>query len=196
MTTQTLVEIGTAGGSSIIGPLITAVATIIAATTVGVFSWRQWRIAKDKLALDLFDRRMAASTAFTDAAVARMEEIADTRSYNYADHLENPQPIVKQLELTKRTTDIHFLFGPEVTARATRILINLTKQSQLHEEMMKEKELLTPGFEAYWAERMRLTNLSSDFRKSLEPYMMLGDIAVNRPAKRWKLEWPFKRPKV
>jgi len=162
---------------------------------VGIFAWRQWRVAKDKLALDLFDRRWAASNAFQDAAVARMEEISETTSYDPLKWLSGDSPgIEKHQELAKRANDIHFLFGPDVRRAAKRIMINLAEQARLHEAMMKEADLAAPGFEVYWQSRTKLTELNRDFRHATEPYMMLGHISVNRPARRLAIvKWPFRR---
>jgi hypothetical protein len=41
------------------GPVATIIASLAAVTVTGYFARRQWRTAKDKLLLDLFDKRLA-----------------------------------------------------------------------------------------------------------------------------------------
>jgi len=37
--------------------LLSPIATLIVGLAVAIIAWQQWRVAKDKLRLDLFDRR-------------------------------------------------------------------------------------------------------------------------------------------
>lgn len=193
MTTQTLVEIGTAGGSSIIGPLITAFATIIAATTVGVFSWRQWRVAKDKLALDLFDRRLAAWETMRSA-------INNAFNETYAVWTAGPGGPAANDSFDKSSikaawNQARWLFGPEVLLKFAFVESGFAQfRAKLFADWEQDMSM-GQRITRYQIGEQRLMSAYTDLQDAVGPYMMLGDIAVNRPAKRWKLKWPFKRPK-
>lgn len=187
--------VATTSNAPILAALITGGAALITGLIVATFAWRQWSVAKDKLALDLFDRRFAASNAFLDAATARMEEISTERDYSPLRFLSEPAPTVnRSAEFLRKVNDIRFLFGLDVWEASKKIAVNLAEQSKLHEAMMAETDMAGPGFKIYWASRMRFEDLVVEFRRTTHPYMMLGHVAVNRPSRRLRTPWTRKRP--
>jgi hypothetical protein len=161
--------------------LITAFATIIAASTVAVFSWRQWKVAKDKLALDLFDRRLKAWEAMSASIVGAFDEC-------YAVWSAGPTGPYADDSLDKSATkaawnQAHWLFGNEVIVKFAFIESQLARvRSTLFVRWKVDgtfvaredtyKVLVGPALLAF-----------TELKQSVEPYMMLDKIAVNKPAK-------------
>ena len=52
---------------SALGPVFTASATLVVGVIVAVIAYRQWRVAHEKLILDLFDKRFAVYSEATSA---------------------------------------------------------------------------------------------------------------------------------
>lgn len=153
----------------IIAAMISGLIALITGTIVGFFAWRQWRAAKDKLALDLFDRRLTNFKRWHSAYQERAHLLTTWPTP------ETPLYEVRSpnADLDSAIADARFLFGPRIYDELIGLesLMNdwsgaLAAQADSHARLGKEA-------------RIRLRRLAED----VEPYMMLGKIAVNQPAK-------------
>lgn len=184
---QTWIEItGASSGvlgtwGPIIGPSISGVATLATGFFVIWYARKQARIAREKLSLDLFDRRFAAHRALLDAIEARQAEISDGQALDAQSPLGSRPKDQADREFSRRANDVRFLFGPEVWDIVLQMFANLVEQERANEAMYGPNDLGTQGFDAFWAWRVKMGALRRDFRVAIEPYMMLGHIAVNRP---------------
>lgn len=175
MTTQTWIEIGASGGgwvkewAPIIGPAITGLVAIITGGAVAYFAWRNWRTAKDKLAIDLFDRRLANYRAWNLCFQSRRDLLAKHGRPGvplYEIHEWNP-------DVRVAVDDSRFLFGEDI-----------------HSDILGLMSLMDDWSGSLAAMSDAATDLGRQVDKrmyrlgrAVEPYMMLDKIAVNRPAK-------------
>lgn len=154
----------------IIAAMISGLVALITGTVVAVFAWRQWRTAKDKLALDLFDRRLANFRTWHAAYQERAHLLTTWNA------LGTPLNEVRtpSSELDTAIADARFLFG-----------------SRIHDELHGLESLMNDWSGALGTRGDSHANLGKQARRRLrqleedvEPYMMLDAIAVNRPARR------------
>lgn len=184
------VTIGEAGASSalsapIIAACISALVAIITGSVVAYIAWRQWRTAQDKLALDLFDRRHAVwregSEAYTEAL---------------RDLIENDGVLNEILWVTpglaafgRAKEKAFFLFGPDVMKAWQKVemaLFHLGKAKGRSRGMFEPDD----AFEKRLRDEDRHSTDANvgweELKAAITPYMMLGHMAVNRPARSFK----------
>lgn len=187
MTNQTWIEIGTTGGSTIrdlapvIGPSITALATLVTGLFVVWYARRQANIAKDKLALDLFDRRLKAWEAMSAAIVGCFDEC-------FAVWTAGPNgPYAEdQLDLSATKAawnQAHWLFGDEVILKFAFIESELRKMRLKLFTRWEIDEDFQSRENSYKVLRGPALLAFNELQKLVEPYMMLGHIAVNKPSR-------------
>lgn len=83
-----------------------AIVTACIAFIVAVITFRQWKVNKEKLRLDLYDRRFAIYTALLDYYIARTEPSSETRSV--------PDSMAKaELAFVKAHREACFMFPSE-----------------------------------------------------------------------------------
>lgn len=175
----------------IVAAIITGGVAIITGSLVAFFAWRQWRTAKDKLALDLFDRRFTAYHALLDAMTAREREIDKTKTYRYMTTNKEDQPSFEMSHLFRRRgEDFSFLFGPDVFQVVTEIAVNLAAQLTVHKRLV-EANYDMKIYDEYEQKQVELESLRRKLRDAVRPYMMLNKIAVNRPAKATRAQGPL-----
>lgn len=157
----------------IIAACINAGVAIITGSVVGFIAWRQWNTAKDKLALDLFDRRFAAFKAFGDEVSNVMAGIIENVKAAKAANSAIPYWGFSQLWTTHR--ELYFLFGQEVLdiASDTTTSLQTFYKSLQADGSAEERDQI--GRE--------VVNNQARLLKAVEPYMMMNKIAVNRPSK-------------
>lgn len=159
----------------------------LVAGVVGYVAWRQWRTAQDKLAIDLFDRRFAAYRAVLNASEDRQNEIRLTKPLA----LFQPQPddhVQALKSYWRASSDATFLFGPDVLAAMRRIDEALAIESAKQVLMLENGPL---AYDAYATANRATRQATSDFIVIARPYMMMGRIAVNQPAKPFR--WPWQK---
>ncbi|MHA6641370.1 hypothetical protein [Mesorhizobium sp. A623] len=151
---------------SLLAPLAAAAVTLLVGIVVALIAYRQWRVAHEKLILDLFDKRFAV---YSDAREA-------VRGY-WAPIRFDPSSIAKRLDPStygarmQRIETLHdvgrraqFLFGDEVAARIKVVrdaLIEGTPSTPMEEE---DDELRRQNAEA----RKRALKESQAFPKDLD----------------------------
>lgn len=129
-----------------VGPLITALATVVVGIVVGYIAYRQWLTAREKLVLDLFDKRFKVFKLLRTI----VSELTSTG----------------QLEDVGATNELvaegRFLFGPEVTAdfeeiHRIRLAFELRKlDASARLDAVFDRLLIT--MEPYLALRQKLQN--------------------------------------
>jgi len=162
-----------------------AVPSIIA----GIVAWvgiQNWITAKNKLALDLFDRRYAAWSRLSDLIQQRRGEKEPV--------LQQPIFLVPftdvQVALSREIGESRFLFGPEVQAQLLVVEKGLTETAHwktahdFHppEHDLAGQKLLTEAVTNWFSHSQRTTEEIDLLGQLVEPYMMVNRIAVNRPA--------------
>jgi hypothetical protein len=137
------------------GPVATVVAALSAVGVTGYFTWRQWRTAKDKLLLDLFDKRFALYEELRAAVVRRG---IDQNSV---------------LDFKRAISRAQFLFGPEVQTFLEKTAKDLSRA--MVEQIREPSAVAEDQREAYQADLIalldRLSNFFNAFDKLIAPYM-------------------------
>jgi hypothetical protein len=107
--------------ASALGPVFTASATLIVGVVVAFIAYRQWRVAHEKLLLDLFDKRFAVYTEATTAVrdffkAPPPEPLFGTRPVTGLSdqHMAQTACIAILHDVGRRA---RFLFGDEVAER-------------------------------------------------------------------------------
>lgn len=202
MITVTIGQAGISGfwSPQIIAAIISASVAVITGTVVGYFAWKQWRVAQDKLALDLFDRRFAIWSRIQLKLAERLKEI-------HSAHDEGKQPhfITENLQsLWVAIDDAHFLFGEDVRAALKKVDDAIfsfggdSPDSWVDYETTAGRKAKVP---ARHVGQETVTKALRALREAVEPYMAMQKIGVSRPAKTKPWSWsvwggPEKRPKT
>lgn len=152
---------------------------ILIAGIVGWVAYQQWKTAKDKLALDLFDRRFAAHKSITGAIQAWSLE-----PYRGAENLIFRPPSQHSIELARDIAEARFLFGDDVRDQlkeVTKLLdaLEATKDAlHLHNTGDVEGEKKA---RAIILAHHELSEALAKFNRDVERYMMLDRISVGKP---------------
>jgi hypothetical protein len=137
------------------GPVATIIAALSAVGVTGYFTWRQWRTAKDKLLLDLFDKRFALYEELRAAVIRRGID------QNSVVHFK------------RAISRAQFLFGPEVQIFLEKTAKDLSRA--MAEQIREPSPVAEEQSEAYQADLIallnRLHNFFNDFDKLIAPYM-------------------------
>lgn len=175
----------------IIAAIISGIIALVTGMIVAVIAWRQWQTAKDKLAIDLFDKRFKAwkelETAFGSYVVS-----AEKR-YMGRGQIMLDQGVLA--DWVKVESDSVWLFGNTIFGEIRKVgdLLAQLQHCDLDEDdegepferkQRFEERLAHPSYIAFAA-----------VRKQIEPYMMLDKIAVNLPSEPWRLPWASDAPK-
>jgi hypothetical protein len=169
----------------IISAIISGCVALITGGVVSVFAWRQWRIARDKLALDLFDRRLKAYQDLRANVRKRMTEVQ-------TDINAGKRPVF--VNDTLRDTwenfdDAHFLFGDDVRDLLKELDDALFTLGSLHKDDMVERTGVRPtGLPAmqipavmHWSNVVQA--IRERLRDTMARYMQMHTIGVAKPKK-------------
>lgn len=139
----------------------------VIALGVAWIAYQQWKTAKDKLALDLFERRLANYRAWSTALAAKFQEIM-----NSTDLDGRIASLRSDLIFLQHTSEARFLFGEETYSLIHRLVLKL---EELEENPGNNPEF--NGLQAlYHRDRASLASV-------LDGYLLLDRISVSRPAK-------------
>lgn len=97
-----------------LGPVFTASATLIVGVIVAVIAYRQWRVAHEKLILDLFDKRFSIYNDASDAVRTYFSPTPTALSDPNADNVVRHAKIKVLHEVGRRA---ELLFDSEISAR-------------------------------------------------------------------------------
>lgn len=162
--------------------------TPIVALLVGLVAYRQWLTAKDKLALDLFDRRLEMHRKllllFDRMKLEKLVASKGLLTYFYSRAEED---IKREIE------EARFLFGGQVSDQlhVVREAIRASLNFQFEIDQGRYEDL--QGADAYKAVKeygrlqMTVTAAVETYIVMIEPFMMFDTISVNRPQRR--LRW-------
>ncbi|WOB78464.1 hypothetical protein [Brevundimonas nasdae] len=167
----------------IIAAIISAGVSIITLMVVGTIAYRQWMTARDKVAVDLFDRRLQAWQDFTRATVTCLDFTAQPTVKEWEDYLPRWRP------LDEASANARFLFGPEVADQMSDLAARLMTAPWAHTDRNGERES-TMAILGYTKWQMDTTMQRDVIARLVEPYMMLNKIGVSRPRKPYR--WPWK----
>lgn len=169
----------------LIGEFFRAAVPSLVAIVVAYIAWRQWQTAKDKLAIDLFDRRFQNYRALMKSIEERVFEIS---SANYDDPIEGP-PVDRLKDFWRLQHEATFLFGREVRDCLSAIEADLLELAQ------GKIALASEGVQArdqFYDPLNRLSGRKQRFAELARPYMMLDKIAVNEPSERRSFFWMWR----
>lgn len=165
---------------------VKVVPPVLIAIVVGWIAYQQWRTAKDKLALDLFDRRFAAHRALVHSIKTWSQEPYRPSSPN--EIIRGNSPTFTQLN--REMAEARFLFGEDVIdqLRATvEILLTLERQKDAIHEIPADAPADGGGSkmaQAVIKTLHKLTVAQRELDHRVERYMMLDRISVGKPTKR------------
>jgi hypothetical protein len=135
------------------GPVATVVAAFSAVGVTGYFARRQWRTAKDKLLLDLFDKRFAVYDELRAVVGRQMGGGPDPNAL---------------FDFTQAASRANFLFGSEIQTLLAKTRIDLLNEVAVRDYPRPVSDAL----EAEHVARMeRLRNFFKDFDELVPPYM-------------------------
>lgn len=166
----------------VIAALITAMTALMTGGFVVYYARRQARIASDKLALDLFDRRYAAYQALEQAMNRRHHEL-----------LYNPEAfgpdIFRWRDFYLAMRDIEWLFGKDVnrlTDDCSRILDELEEH---HNRILGAGVAIEKWFNDhdFQQSNFAFNSARSALDRHFAAYMKFGHVSVAKPDP--KREW-------
>jgi hypothetical protein len=135
------------------GPVATVVAALSAVGVTGYFARRQWRTAKDKLLLDLFDKRFAV-----------YEELRSP----IEKFVGGATGINELIEFTKAASRAQFLFGPQIDSFLEKTREDLASEAAQRDHSMPVSAARET---AHVARVERLSSFFVAFDKLVAPYM-------------------------
>lgn len=144
--------------------IITPCGTLAVAVAVGLIGWGQWRLARNKLRLDLFDRRYKVFDATRNFA----SEILKTATFT------NDQLFI----FYAGTTDAEFLFGSDVVDYLTETRTRAVKMRQLQKvyENLPLGEERTKAVNAEHNELIWMNDQLTRMTKIYRPYLGFSHI--------------------
>lgn len=164
--------------------VLSALATPAIALGAGAIAFGQWRTARTKLVLDLFEKRVAVYSAVNEAI----------RLVIGPGHPETNEPF----NLLHRARDSsEYLFGPEVSAFIKAVIIDLANVRMAHHYIAAGQAAdVQAGTGKSWAtvsaeSLVAFSNAGVEMQKLLIPYLKLEHTVPGRRRKRW-----FKRKKI
>jgi hypothetical protein len=141
------------------GPAATIIAALVAVCVTGDFAYQQWRTAREKVLLDLFDKRFAV-----------YEELRTVVS-GYPQHGIDEDAYARFLTGTSRA---QFLFGPEITKFLEEIKEDLAWEmaASTIDPRTKAPPEKFETVSAEWIERKnRLGAFPKEFDRMVSPYL-------------------------
>lgn len=150
-----------------IGPGSASIVTALVAVAVWIVAYRQWRTAREKLVLDLFDRRF---DFYVNAKEAIEQLLGDPQGSIGVRSDRGLEPIKSMYRLR---LEGQFLFGEDVmsyTARVYSAMINLQlghTMSSLKDTSKDWSQVINQNFKV-------VTAFHDEFPKIAAPYMRMG----------------------
>ncbi|MGB3417590.1 MAG: hypothetical protein WBA36_13020 [Mesorhizobium sp.] len=155
-------------------PLISAVGTLIVAIAVAFIAYRQWRVAHEKLILDLFDKRFAVYSEAREAVRTYWTPTAPTSEMTIPfDRETYGRRMARIATLHDVGRRAEFLFGDEVAARIKIVrdaLIEGTPSTPLEVE---DDEARRRSEEAYKRAHKEAAAFPKDLDRLVSKYMRI-----------------------
>lgn len=168
---------------SVVLDFVKAVPPILIAGIVGWVAFQQWRTAKDKLALDLFDRRFAAHRAITASMKSWSNE-----PYRVVENVVFKPPSEHSIQLNREVAEARFLFGDDVREQL-KVVVKLLDDLESAKDALHTYDRESDAEGERKARRMMiafsdLAEAQSELDHRVERYMMLNKISVGKPKER------------
>jgi hypothetical protein len=143
------------------------VATFFLSVAVGIVAWLQWRLAHNKLRLDLFDRRWEiykATSNFVDA-------IVNDPARNVDSHLN---------AFNTGTSNAEFLFGSDVLNYIQQVRTRAVgmRTARVLYESQPDGEERTRNVQRYEADLLWLIEQSTAMTKTFAPYLGFSNVKI------------------
>lgn len=149
----------------LLGTILSGTIPITIAAIVAWVAVQQWVTAKNKLALDLFDRRFAAWKALDTAFDSLMAKLAQ----EHDDGVFDPIPIPETMAFVSAESHTRFLFGDDFRVKMEEISTHI-----FHMRENPEGTMFIPM-------RRHAVRLRWELEDIAERYMMLKNIGVAKP---------------
>lgn len=164
-----------------IGEFLKAAVPSIIAAIVAWVGIQNWITAKNKLALDLFDRRIKAWTDLEHCFQKALNHAHDT--YAAGGEIEFPNSTL--IDFARIESNAHWLFGETVRQKINEVSARIVAMTA----EQAEDDINSPHRtrEAIFGNIISLPAVIAlgELRRMAEPFMMLDKISVSRPAKPW-----------
>jgi len=141
------------------GPTAVSGVTTMVAIGVAIVAYRQWRVSKEKLALDLFERRLAIYFS-AKAGVDKVIRDGDVRSNDG----------IKDIVIAQ--AEAQFLFGDEVLAYFDRLKEEMANVGLAH-DMMQGHDTSEDWPKNNFESMSYISRFYDDFPALLAPYMRM-----------------------
>lgn len=149
----------------------TVIATLVnlpVALAIAFVAWRQWLTARDKLALDLFDRRLENFRRWNEIQSKRIAEI---NSGHPLDFLDGEKFKFDDSDYGNIIQQAHFLFGAEISDHIKQVDDDIA-------ELAKLKLISSPGKEDRYHHAMVALNKAREgLQRAVEPHMVMSHIS-------------------
>lgn len=147
-----------------IATLIQAVFTLIVGIGVGTVAFMQWKVARDKLRLDLFDRRYKVFEAFRKYLVSAVNKPI----FDFQD----------EIDFNIGTADAEFLFGSAVTDYFKEVRSHVGKMDTHRKsyQNLPVGDQRSRAVDAESKERLWLINQFKEMSKVFAPYLSYSNI--------------------
>lgn len=160
----------------LIGEVAKASVPSMVAIVVAYVAWQQWKTAQNKLAVDLFDKRVAAidaiDKAFSQANMHTAQHGQDADKY--------AANVAALVPLAAAIAHATWLFGRDVIEPLTDAMRELSERMKDAQPLSDEAESWEK-LEAIFTDVMIVTNHIQRAKAAARRYMMLDTVAVSRP---------------
>ena len=165
--------------------IVKAIPPVVVAAIVGWIAYQQWVTAKDKLALDLFDRRFAAHKALVSSINAWRNE-----KYRQSENVIFQPPSEHATQLNREIAEARFLFGDDVRDQL-KVIVKLLQDLESAKGAVHRLAADAPDDDATQETLGRVliglaasNDAVKEFDHRVERYMMLDRISVAKPKPR------------
>lgn len=159
----------------------TAALTAITALIAVYIAWQQWRTARHKLAIDLFDRRLRTYRDLNDAIANRHNEILALTF----DQVTSDPPTQALTALWTAKSDAYFLFGKDVHQAIEKVEDRLGLLLEAKAEFTTNPDSQPPDYVKVIRFSANVFGAQDRLLEAVRPYMMMGAVSVARSF-RWK----------
>jgi hypothetical protein len=149
----------------LLGMILSGTIPITIAAIVAWVAVQQWITAKNKLALDLFDRRFAAWKALDAAFDSLMAKLAQ----EHEDMVQDPGPVLETMAFVSAESHTRFLFGDDFRKKMEELSTHIFDMRESVEGTM------------FIPMRRHAVRLRWELEDVAERYMMLKNIGVAKP---------------
>jgi hypothetical protein len=145
--------------------VLPALATLTVGIVAGIIAFQQWRLAADKLKLDLFDRRYKVYEAIKEFVYicTHQQDFEDSVVFKFK----------------QGTADLGFLFGPEVRDYRDEVRRRVMDVRKMAMTMRRRQfEIHQSKVDVYYDELEWVSNQITESEKVFLPYLGFRNVSV------------------